>query len=286
MLVSHDNKTMLKKENAAKTSNSYDEGEINLLEYARAILIRKRLVFVFILISIICACLAGYIEQRFHKASAVIQLAYLGEPLMSDTVALQELQKESLLVNAIETTGVSIKPETLKKMMRIEYIPKTNRVNITIEHTDSQVAIMLAKAITQIFISTHSDSYQKELLLKKNYIASLQVEVAFVRDRLVKINNILGLKKKSRVVIKEFNYLQSIGLRYTDLYNELTSKLFLSNEKLSVTNDYEIFDPVHFKKQKLYKNVVGELGNYVPTGLILAFITVFWQEFGMGCRRS
>lgn len=277
---------MVKKENMREKDDFYYNDEIDLLEYIRVICKRKKLVFGFLLISLLSVFVVSYLGPRFYESSVVIQLAYLDEPLMSDLVVLQELQKESLLVEAIKATGVSIKPEILKQMMEIEYIPTTNRVNVKINHTDSHTTVMLADRISQIFVSTHRDFYEKQLLLKKGYIAFLEKEIASTHNNLAEIDNLLSLEKiKLAFITKEFNDLQNLRLQQEFLLNDLNANLLLAKKKLTFSTDYGIFNPARLSNSSVYKNIAKNLVKYVSTGLSLVFLIIFWQEYGKNRRR-
>lgn len=258
--------------------------ELELYEYIRVILKRKKVVLISFLVSVITAIVINFLSPKAYQSASLIQIGSIDNKLLiKKEKAKRIITSQNILISAIQNLRLNIRPSQLKRNIKIENIKDTDLLRIKLEFSNEELAIKINKAIAESFISYGQKIYDRKVSLINEQLNELEKEIENVKKEVEEIYTVI---KQLSCIKTDFQQKTSLTiiLGYSILYdykNYLTSLKKLRNEmELALVNSKK-FKFVDFPsnsvviKPRRRVNIAISAG----VGLILGIFLAFFIEF-------
>ena len=140
----------------------YNEDEVDLFDYVDIIIKRKKLFFVVFFVFVLIATTIVFLTPNTYEAIALIRIGNASKPLLSKTIAQEEVRRTKLLSTVIEKLELSIDEFELKNTIQAEDVAGTDLIKIKVKNTNPQLATNICDSIADIFIRENNVIYTKD----------------------------------------------------------------------------------------------------------------------------
>ncbi len=263
------------------------EDEIDLGEYIRIIIKRKKLILSIFFTAVVITIIVNLLMPKIYEITSIVQLGRVSEPLIKNEEAKAILLNQNSLLSVIIQLGLKINVESLKKNISIEEVKGTNLLKIKIVYPSIDDAIKINDAIINLFITQGQIIYQEQLAIIIERLKELDVEIKNAEVDIARIQILIsGLNTSNNIPQSNVSFgvilLQNTFTNYGNYLNTLKNqknslKLILLNSK-----DFNIFDgPIALKYplfNKMIQKVIIAGMLSLMFGIFLAFLFDFWQK--------
>jgi len=226
--------------------------EINLMDYLKVILKRKKLILGFLLPGLIIGGALTFFLPESHRAKSIVEIGESSGVLLEDSAEMINKIEYDLYGN-FSDAEVNVKAENLKGK---------NLIKIEVVSTNLENANRVLEKINESILASHA-----------NKIDSQINEVNSRREVLEK--NLEELQKDISYLLLRGQQIAGLQLKVYDLQMEI----FDLQEQIEYFQLTKIFqEPAISKKPDLILNLIfgGTLGIFV--GICLAFIQEWWKK--------
>lgn len=238
------------------------EDEIDLIDYVKVILKRKKTIFFWFLLLVLIAGIASFfVLPEVYRTSTSIEIGRLqkesgsdAEELVEDPNVLTSKIKEDVFgIQARKNMDLS---ESQWPEIKVENPEKTHLVELTIESSEKEKSKNVLEEINSLILASHKkivdlekDLIEKEILKKENKISSIEEEISIVKNKIQplqsdieRLNNKIesteeekeALEDKVESLEQQLIYDQTPGTQYA-LFN---AKQELANKENEIENLY------------------------------------------------
>jgi hypothetical protein len=153
--------------------------EVSLLHFIRVFKKKKILVFVIFFLWTMGALFFYYKSPVIYQAHSVLRLGSFTKPVMTVPYAIQAMQEQKILADAVATGKLSVDINTLKKMfdsgnIRVQNIPDTQFLKVIVRSGDYQSASKICMAISEAFVAQGNQIFEKRMQFTKNQIDKIE----------------------------------------------------------------------------------------------------------------
>jgi len=268
-------------------NQGYVEDEINLVDYIKVILKKKKLILSIFFVAVITTTIISFRLPKIYESTSTIKIGNIGELLINKAEAREMLVSQNLLEPIIKKLNLDVGVKQLKKKIKIEDIEDTNLLRIKVKYHNPDIAVKINRGIVSSFISQGQAIYQERLSLINERLRELGAEVKNTEEDIRRTQNLIAGLSSSTAISQ-----QDISLRIILLQNTLSSyKSYLytlhnqRNElkiSLSKVKDFKVIETPRKPKYPLKPN---KKQNIVIAGIVslmfgtfLAFFDEYWEK--------
>ena len=226
--------------------------EINLMDYFKVILKRKKLILGFLLPGLIIGGALTFFLSENHRATAIVEIGESNGELLEDSAEMISKIEYGFYINSSDVE-VDVKAENLKDK---------NLIKIEVVSTNLEDANRALERINESILASHANKIDSQInkvnsrreILEKN-LEELQKDISYL---LLRGQQIAGLQLK--------------------VY-DLQMEIFDLQRQIEYFQPTKIFhEPTISEKPDLILNLIfgGILGIFV--GICLAFIQEWWKK--------
>jgi len=263
------------------------EDEIDLRQYIKIILKRKKLILAIFLASVFSAAIISLLLPKAYEITSTVQLGSIDGLLIKNEEAKAIMANQNLLLSVINELKLKTNIESLKKSIKITDITGTDLLKIKITCSDIGTAKKINDAIISPLITQGRALYQERSAIISERLNELGIEIKNVEEDISRTQSlILGVSSSDRVsqpdislrIILLQNTLPNYESNLTALRSQRNGlKLLLSSAK-----SFKVFDepidpekPVSPKKCQIVVTA-GVLSLFF--GIFLVFFLESWQD--------
>jgi len=272
------------------TEEKYVEDEIDLRDYIKVILKRKKVILTIFFASVIATAIVSFLAPKVYEVTTVIQLGNIDKLLISKDELSAAILSQNSLSSIIKQLNLSdMFVERLKKYIRTEDIKDTNLLKVTIEYPGLATAFKINDALINPLIAQWQDIYQQRLTLIKarleeliTQIGNVEKEVDMTRSLIVNLPKIPGISpaEESLRMIILVNSLPSYETYLTSLKDRRNNLqlLLLSDAAREFKIVEKPITPKHPIKPKKKLNIAISGVVSLMFGIFLAFFMEYWEK--------
>ncbi|MFA5351606.1 MAG: Wzz/FepE/Etk N-terminal domain-containing protein [Candidatus Omnitrophota bacterium] len=263
------------------------EDEIDLRQYLKIIIKRKKLILTIFLVSVFAAAIISLLIPKTYEITSIVQLGSIDGLLIKNEEAKAIMTNQNLLLSIISDLKLKASVEGLQKAIKISDISGTDLLKIKIAYSDVDAAQKIIEAITSPLFVQGQALYQERSVIINERLNELNMEIKNAEEDINRTQNLisgaLGSSNVSqadislRVILLQ-NTLPNYESNLTALRSQRNGlKLLLSDAK-----SFKVFDkpirlenPISPKKPQIVMTT-GILS--LILGIFLVFSLEFFQE--------
>ena len=262
------------------------EEEIDLVDYLKVIIKRKRLMLVIFFGAVIIAGIFSWLSPKVYKIDTSLEIGKIaGEAAEEPAQVVEKIKRDVYGIFVREKLGIS---ETEYPKIKTENPKDTNLVRIEIESVNPEQAKNILEEMNNLILEDHQEKIKikKELLEKdierlKTKTLSLEEEKKNLEAKVEALQKILPYQETPGSQFALFDTKEKLEKKKQEienLYLEINS-LQRTSEDIKLTKIVKIptisEKPV---KPKLVLNIViaGVLGIFI--GVFLVFFQEWWEK--------
>ena len=156
------------------------EEEINLMDYIKIIIKRKKLILGISLIAILLASLFSFLSAKTYKIDTVIEIGQVaGKQIEVADLIIGKIESDVYGVVARERLSLSEK-DYLE--IRAERLKETRLIRVSIESANTQEASDILNEINNLILEKHQMKYDERFSLAKKYITGIEDELKYLKN--------------------------------------------------------------------------------------------------------
>lgn len=262
-------------------NQNYQNDEINLIDYIKVIIKRKKMIVGIGIVFVAAATIASLQTSRMPKVyqiDSTVRIGAIGRSLFSVNEIIEKLKNRKMLQSIISKTSEDLTVEDLKKAIEVENIKDTNLFRIQMESAEPDIAISILNEIENKFILDGDESYKKNIVIVKEELRDLEERKAGIKES---IKNYKQKISKHKLSSRFSSVLGSI-VKYEDIYSDIDKREYILKERLSAAKNFGIVE-LPFKStdsirpgKKLNIVISAILG--LTLGIFIAFFMEFWDK--------
>jgi len=171
--------------------DSYEKGEIDLLECLRICIKRKNTVFAVLLLFLVLIMGAIFVLPNQYEAVSVVRIGGITSPLFSPVEALYEVQTLKSLSQLNNALGLSLSLPEFLSIVSVESIDNASLIRIKTRAVCPELSATICNGLANIFFSRGNEIYNKEFMILDKRVNRLKAN-RLVADR----ERILALEKE------------------------------------------------------------------------------------------
>ncbi len=269
------------------SNQEYVEDEINLRDYIKVILKRKKIILTVFFVAVITTAIASFLMPKVYEVTSTIQIGRIDELLMEKEKVKEILSGQNLLEPIIKELDLDIEPDKSSRNIKIEDIKNTNLLKIKVQYPDPEMVVKINKAIADSFVSRGQGIYQERLSLINERLKELEIEIKDTEEDIKRTQSLIIKVAGLTTIPQQEVTLRTILLQNTlsnyknhlstlkDRRNELKIALFKAEDFKIVEQPIEPKYPIKPKK-KLNILISGIFS--LMMGIFLAFFMEYWQS--------
>ncbi len=254
-------------------NQQYAGDEIDLRDYIKVIIKRKKVVLFIFSIGVIITTIVTFLMPKTYEASTIISIGNVAGALISKPEAIQVLKSKKMLSSALRKFNLNVAgPEKIN----LEDITGTNLLRLKIEYDDPDLAVKICEAIANSFISKGKDIYDRNFSLLNEKMGDLKQRERIIKKEIKRLN-----QKISTHQMEDFDslHLQDTLLSYENTYAGLNDKIYLLKNKLINSKEFELFESPSKPKSPIKPNKKLNIAVSAVSGLMLGIFGAFFQEY-------
>lgn len=262
------------------------EDEIDLREYIKVIIKRKKLILGIFIFAILASVIYSLLLPKIYETTSIIQLGSISEPLINKEEAQQIILNHSNLQSAIKELGLDIQSESLKKSIKFNVIQGTNLLSIKITSSNVDAALRLHDVIIKPLIAQGQEMYLKRVSLINARLKELNGEISSLEEDISRVQSLItGMPKINNISQQDISVriilLQNSLSNYESNLNALRNQRGELELSLANAREFKVFsqpfrpeNPIAPKKTQIV--ILAGLAGLM-LGVFLAFLKEFWQ---------
>ncbi|OQB14686.1 MAG: LPS O-antigen length regulator [Candidatus Omnitrophica bacterium ADurb.Bin205] len=262
------------------------EDEIDLREYIKVIIKRKKLILGIFIFAILASVIYSLLLPKIYETTSIIQLGSISEPLINKEEAQQIILNHSNLQSAIKELGLDIQSESLKKSIKFNVIQGTNLLSIKITSSNIDAALRLHDVIIKPLIAQGQEMYLKRVSLINARLKELNGEISSLEEDISRVQSLItGMPKINNISQQDISVriilLQNSLSNYESNLNALRNQRGELELSLANAREFKVFsqpfrpeNPIAPKKTQII--ILAGLAGLM-LGVFLAFLKEFWQ---------
>jgi len=271
------------------------EDEIDLRQYIKIILKRKKLILAVFLVSVFTAAIISLLMPKAYEITSTIQLGSIDGLLIKNEEAKAIMTSQNLLLSVINDLKLKTNIESLKKSIKISDITGTDLLKIKITYSDIDTVKKINDAIISLLIAQGQALYQERSAIISERLNELGMEVKNAEEDISRTQDLIsgasGSERASQADISlRIILLQNTLPNYESNLTALRSQRNGLKLLLSGAKNFKIFDepvgpekPVSPKKTQI---VITAGIHSLIFGVFLVFFLESWQEDRKGAAKQ
>lgn len=265
------------------------EDEIDLRDYIRVILKRKKVILAVFFVAVITATIVSFLMPKIYETTSVIQIGSIDGLLINKQEAKEILLSNIFLEPIIKELNLVVSPKQLN--IKIEDIGDTNLLRIKVEYPDPDKVVKINMAVANSFISQSQLIYQQRLSLFNERLKELEVEVKNVQDEIkrtqdliAQVSTLSGISQQEvglRIILLQ-NTLPNYEEHFNNIMNQRNDlKMLLTKAKDFKVTDFPLKPDSPIKpNKKLNIAISGVVSLFI--GIFLAFLIEYRDKIKQG----
>ena len=242
---------------------NYPNDEINLMDYIKVIIKRKKLIIGIFIICVVATTIVSFRMPKVYQIDSTARIGSIGGSLFSVGEMIEKTKNRNLLQSVIQGIDTNITVESLKKAVKIEKVEGTNFLKVQMESVEPGIAIDILNKIESKLVLDGNEFYEKNITLINERIQELHARKENVSKQIKMLN-------------------QNTLTNYETIYSELSAAEYSLKKNLLLANNFKIIEspsksmnPIKPNKRQMI-TISAILG--LILGLFIAFIVEFWQK--------
>ena len=257
---------------------NYPNDEINLMDYIKVIIKRKKLIIGIFIICVVVTTIVSFRMPKVYQIDSMMRIGNISENLFSVAEMIEKSKNRNLLQSVILEIDTNITVEGLKKTVTVENIEGTNFLKVQMESAEPGIAIDILNKIESKLVSDGNIFYEKNIALAKERIQGLHTR----KENASKQIKMLNQKISNSKVGSGYPLIQNTLTNYENIYSELSAEEYSLKKGLLSAKNFKIIEspsksinPIKPKKKQMIiiSAVVG-----LMLGIFIAFFVEFWQK--------
>ena len=242
---------------------NYPNDEINLMDYIKVIIKRKKLIIGIFIICVVATTIVSFRMPKVYQIDSTARIGSIGGSLFSVGEMIEKTKNRNLLQSVIQEIDTNITVESLKEAVKIEKVEGTNFLKVQMESVEPGIAIDILNKIESKLVLDGNEFYEKNITLINERIQELHARKENVSKQIKMLN-------------------QNTLTNYETIYSELSAAEYSLKKNLLLANNFKIIEspaksinPIKPKKKQMVtiSAVVG-----LMLGIFIAFFVEFWQK--------
>jgi len=266
------------------------EDEINLREYIKVIIKRKKLIFAIFLVSVIIAAIVNLRMPNVYEVASTIQLGNINGLLIPKEDVKAIILNQNSLLSIIKELNLKVEVKNLKESIGLEDVGDTGLLKIKVKYPDVETGIKIINAIMDSFLAYGQNIYQQRAAIIQQRLKELDAEISSAHEAILKTQALISGLPNSNNIAQSDVYLKIILTNNLPDYETNLSRLRnqRDDQELVLVNakDFKIFDapikpqnPIGPNKKQ---NVLITGISALIFGVLLVFCMEFWQRSKKG----
>jgi len=170
----------------AKFQREYEE-EIDLMDYLKVIIKRRKLILAVFLIAIVAAGLFSFLLPKVYKIDAVLEIGQVAETMIeAPSQVAEKITSEVYRIFVREKLGI---PEEKYPKIKTENPKDTRLIILTIESANLQQAKTILEEINNLILAEHEEKIKAKKELIKQDIKTTEEKIKLVESDVEKTKN-------------------------------------------------------------------------------------------------
>lgn len=195
-----------------KEESQLEYEEIDLMDYVKVILKRKRQILNVFLIVVIVVGVFGWLSPKVYKIDTSLEIGKIGNEIVEEpSQVVEKIEGDVYGILVREKLGISEKdyPE-----IQVENPEKTNLIKISIESAEAQKSQNILEGINNLILTEHQGELEKKKSKIQENIKEIQEEltlletekvysdegIAQLQIELLKLKELINNAESSRIV--------------------------------------------------------------------------------------
>lgn len=270
------------------SNQEYTEEEINLRDYLKVIIKRKKLILTVLFVFIITTAILSLLVPKIYLSTSTIQNGNFGEPLIKKAETEEIIKSYDFLARIINGLGLKIGVEKLRRLIMIGNIRDTDFFWLKVRYKAKDTSLKICQAISNLYLAQGNNLYQQRVDVVNQHLKEVYGQIKMVQSAIEDIQNRL---RPNHPVLERMSK-GAPGLNILFLQNTLSnyqstlSSLFNQKQDLQLTLHKAkelklISSPVileYATQPNIILNIIlsGIIG--LTFGILLAFFRDYWEE--------
>ncbi len=263
------------------------EDEIDIREYIKVIIKRKKLILSIFLVSVVTAAIVSLTMPKVYEITSTVQLGSINGLLINKEEAKAIMLNQNSLLSIINDLNLKNTSESLQKDIKISDIGGTNLLKIRITYSGIDTAIRINDAIVNPLIAQGQDMYKERVSIINGRLKELYGAIKNAEEDITRTQNlIIGIPSSKEISQAEVSLrmviLQNTLPKYennlTDLRNQRNDLQVL----LSSSKNFKVFEapikPNNPVESTNRQNVLITGMLSLMLGVFLVFFLEFWHK--------
>lgn len=256
----------------------YQNDEINLMDYIKVIIKRKKIIVSTFIICVVAAAIVSFRMPKVYRIDCTVRIGTIGGSLFSVEEMREKTKNRNLLQSIISEVDRNITVESLKKAVKIENIEGTNFLKMQMESTEPNIAVDILNKIESKLVLDGNIFYEKNIALMEERIQ----EVHLRKENVSKQIRILNQKIFNNKIGPDYPLIQNTLTNYETIYSELSAAEYSLKKNLLSAKNFKIIEspaksinPIKPGKRQMIA-IAAVVG--LMLGVFIAFFMEFWQN--------
>ena len=257
---------------------NYPNDEINLMDYIKVIIKRKKLIIGIFIICVVATTIVSFRMPKVYQIDSTARIGSIGGSLFSVGEMIEKTKNRNLLQSVIQEIDTNITVESLKEAVKIEKVEGTNFLKVQMESAEPGIAIDILNKIESKLVLDGNEFYEKNITLINERIQELHAR----KENVSKQIKMLNQKISNNKIGPDYPLIQNTLTNYETIYSELSAAEYSLKKNLLLANNFKIIEspsksmnPIKPNKRQMI-TISAILG--LILGLFIAFIVEFWQK--------
>jgi len=252
----------------------YQDGEINLTEYIKIIMKRKKIIFGILFISVIAGVIVGFSEPKVYIVEAKIKEGNLSGSLISEDFASQMLIRKNVIRSVLKKANIDVKGF---RGVKIENIKGTGLFKFTVYHVDPDLIAKTCNTIVDDFISEGNKLYEKRENYIKIQLQELEGRSKIIASEISKLREVIIKRQIEPIFPLLYNTLTNYN--YEKIYTDLRGQIYSFKKELLNSQRFEIFEVPSKSDYSFQSKKWKRIAIFVISGLMLGVFMALFREF-------
>ncbi len=263
------------------------EDEIDLRQYLKVIIKRKKIILTVLLASVFTATIISLLTPKTYEIASTVQLGSIDDLLIKSEEAKAIMTNQNLLLSIIDDLKLKMSVKDLQKAIKIRDIPGTSLLKIEIAYSDIDIAQKINDAIVSPLLIQGQALYQEYSAIINERLNELSMEIKNVEEDvnrtqslIHKIPNINSMSQPDislRIILLQ-NTLPSYESNLTSLRNQRNGLKLL----LTKTKSFKVFDNTIRPEKSVRTEMLQNILVAGMVSLIFSIFAVFFIEYWKG----
>ena len=256
----------------------YQNDEINLMDYIKVIIKRKKTIIGICIICIAVTTIVSFRMPKVYQINSTVRIGAIGGSLLSVEEVSERAKNRNLLQSIIQEIGKDITVESLKKAIEIKNIKGTSFLEVQMESAEPDIAIDILNKIGSKLVSDGNIFYEKNIALVNERIQELHTR----KENVKKQGEIFNQKISNNKVGLDYPLIQNTLTNYETIYSNLSAAEYSLKTNLLSAKNFKVIElsaksinPIKPNKRQMV-TISAILG--LMLGVFAAFFMEFWQK--------